>query len=107
MKEIEGIANENSIKSTEFLTMYIEEAFMRKKEDLIKALLGMSLEVPQTLGKTIESDDVDLPYESKEIVIPDKCPDCGETEDILGNGVLYHAGGYIHCKSCMGKFELK
>lgn len=107
MKEIELIANLNTIKATEFLTIFVEESFMRKREDLLKTLQALSMEIPKDSGKTVELEDVMLPYEIKEIVIPDNCPECGETEDILGNKVLYHAGGYIHCKSCLGKFDLK
>ena len=107
MKDIDSIAKANEIKSTEILTMFIEELYLRKREDVVKIMLEMSLEVPDNFGKIVESEEVLLPYKIKEIIIPDVCPECGETEDILGNKVLYHSDGYIHCKSCMAKIELK
>lgn len=105
LMEVDVIAKTNEIKATEFMTRLVEELFIRNKKLLIDMLQDMSLDVPNNFGKLVDYNEVELPYETKEIVLPDKCPACGEFEDILGSKVLYHSGGFIHCKACLGKFD--
>jgi len=105
LTEINAIAKENQIKSTELTTRLVEELFIRNKKMLLELLVSMSIDLPENFGNIVDHNAIDLPFAVKEIVIPDKCPLCGESEDILGSKVLYENGGFIHCKACLGKFE--
>jgi hypothetical protein len=105
LTEIESIAKENCIKTTETLTRLVEELFIRNKKALLEMLAGMSLDVPTDFAKLVDHNKIELPFDVKEVVIPDKCPLCNEETDVLGSKVLYQNGGFIHCKACLGKFE--
>ena len=105
LSEVDAIAKTNDIRATEFMTRLVEELFIRNKKLLIDMLQDMSLDIPANFSKLVDYNEVELPYETREIVLPEKCPACGESEDILGHKVMYHSGGFIHCKACLGKFN--
>jgi len=103
LEDLDGIAKTNNIKSTEIVTKLVEELF-RKKKLLVEILAEIDLTVDYDFDKP---EVVQLPFKTKQIVIPDKCPACGETEDVLGDKVLYETDGMVYCKACYGKFKLE
>jgi len=101
LDRLDGIATVNNTKSTGVLTLVIEELFRDKKQ-----LVALLQEIGMTIGEDFDKpDEIELPFECKKVVIPDKCPACGESEDILGGKVLYEADGEMCCKACYAKFK--
>lgn len=101
LDRLDNIATVNNTKSTGVLTLVIEELF-RDRKQLIALLQEIGMSVDEDFDKP---DEIDLPFEVKRVVIPDKCPACGESEDILGGKVLYEADGEVCCKACYTKFK--
>jgi len=101
LDDLDNIGRSNGIKSTEVMTKLVEELF-RHKDKLAEILAELGMTVPDGISKP---EQIEIPFKTKEIVIPDKCPACGETEDVIGNKVLYEHDVKICCKSCYGKFE--
>jgi len=101
LEGFETVAKNNEIKTTELLTRFVEEMF-RDKKRLMEVLADIDIEVGEDFDKP---ETIELPFKIKQIVIPDKCPACGESEDVLGNKVLYEANGIVCCKACYEKFE--
>lgn len=96
-----NIAAANSIKTTEFFTRLIEEMFRNKKQ-LAETLANIGIDAGDMCDR---QETIKLPFETKQAVIPDKCPACGESEDILGDKVLYLQGNDVCCKACYNKFK--
>jgi len=103
LDDLDSIGKSNGIKPTEIMTKLIEELF-RHKDKLAEILAELDMTVPEDISKP---EQIEIPFKIKEVIIPDKCPACGETEDVIGNKVLYEHDGKICCKSCYGKFELE
>ena len=101
LDDLDSIAKTNNIKATEVMTRLTEELF-RKKKLLVEVLADIGIAVDDDFDKP---EAIQLPFKTKEIVIPDKCPACGETEDVLGDKVLYETDGMVCCKACYGKFK--
>ena len=101
LEDAKDISTANDIKPTEFFTRLIEEMFRNKKQ-LAETLANIGIEIGDVYNR---QETVKLPFETKQAVIPDKCPACGETEDVLGDKVLYLQGDEVCCKACYHKFK--